>query len=155
MSVRALLRSCATDLLETEPSVTVEQVVACAYRNHRDEFADESERMVLNHARLVVAQILREFIDDDDDPEQLSFEGLGLPSAICVQHEDGTYYVRADKARWHELQAGRRVRVDNVTSAQRKLDRYDEALEELRPHMEAHPDRSVAEAMHARQASVS
>lgn len=148
MSVRALLRECVTDLLDTEPSVTVEQVVACAYRNHRDEFEADAERMVLQSARSIVAQMMRDFTEDDD--EQLTLPGFGLPSAICVQSPNGTYYVRSDKATWPELLAGRQVRADNVTAAQRKLDRYDDALDVLRPLMESHPTVTVADAVRVR-----
>lgn len=146
MSVRSLLRECATDLLDTEPSVTVEQVVNCAYRRHGDVFEAEAERMVMQSARTLVAQMMRELVEDDDDT-QLALAGLTLPSAICVQSPNGTYYVRSDKAVWHELQAGRTVRSSNVTAAQRKLDMYDDTCEGLRPIMEANPCMSVRDAM--------
>jgi hypothetical protein len=34
VNVHAVLRQCALDLLETEPHVTVEHVVNCAYQHH-------------------------------------------------------------------------------------------------------------------------
>lgn len=146
MTITSILRDCATDLLETEPTVTVEQVVNCAYRRHGDEFAAESERLVLASARTIVANLLRDLSDDEDDA-QLSFPGLDLPSAICVQTPDGTYYVRTDKATWLELLAGRDLRMVNVQRAQAKLALYDESVERLREVMEADASLTVAEAI--------
>ena len=144
MNVRAVLRECATDLLDTEPNVTVAQVVGCAYRRHGDVFTTATQQMVEAAARDIVAKLMRD-LTDDDGPAQLSLPGLELPSAIAVQHPDGTYYVRSDKATWDELLAGRQVRESNVSAAQAKLDTYDESLELLRPHMEG-TGRTVAEA---------
>ena len=145
MSITSILRECATDLLETEDKVGVEQVVTCAYRRHADQFAQASEAMVLDAARRIVRGLLRDLSSDDN--EQLSFPSMaGLPSAIAVQTPDGTYYVRQDKATWSELQAGRDVRAENVTRAQAKLDAYDDVLDALRPYMEG-TDRSVADAV--------
>lgn len=145
MNVRAVLRECASDLLDTEPSVTVQQVVACAYRRHGDVFTEATEQMVLASARDIVAALMRDLSSDDEEPQQLALEGLALPSAIAVQSPDGTYYVRSDKATWPELMAGRAIREQNVTAAQRKLYAYDESCETLRPFMEG-SDRTVAEA---------
>lgn len=144
MSVHSVLRECAVDLLDTEPTVTVEQVVACAYRRHGDVFSAEAERMVLQAARTQVAKLMRDLTEDDD---QLVLPSMGLPSAIAVQDPGGTYYVRADKANWSQLQAGRTVRSDNVAAAQRKLDAYDDALDLLRPYMERNPDLTVSAAV--------
>ena len=145
MNVRTVLRECATDLLDTEPNVTVAQVVGCAYRRHGDVFAAASQQMVEAAARDIVAKLMRD-LTDDDGPSQLSLPGLELPSAIAVQHPDGTYYVRSDKATWTELLAGREIREANVSAAQAKLDTYDESLDVLRPHMEG-SGRTVAEAV--------
>lgn len=145
MNVRAVLRECAVDLLDTEPHVTVEQIVGCAYRRHGDSFTEATQQMVLQAARDITAKLMRDLTDDD---EQLALPGVaGLPSAIAVQTENGTYYVRADKANWSELQAGRRVRSDNVAAAQAKLDVYDETLDLLRPFMENDETVTVADAL--------
>lgn len=144
MNVRSVLRECAVDLLDTEPNVTVAQVVGCAYRRHGDVFTTATQQMVEAAARDIVAKLMRD-LTDDDGPAQLSLPGLELPSAIAVQHPDGTYYVRSDKATWSELLAGREVREANVAAAQAKLDTYDESLDLLRPHMEG-TERTVAEA---------
>lgn len=147
MNVHAVLRECAVDLLETEPNVTVERIVGCAYRRHGETFAEHAETMVLAMARTIVAKLLRDLTDDDGD-EQMAFPGFGgLPSAIAVQSPEGTYYVRADKATWPELLAGRDVREENVARAQVKLDAYNDTLDELRPFMEADHRVSVAEAV--------
>lgn len=144
MNVRTVLRECATDLLDTEPNVTVAQVVGCAYRRHGEVFAEASQQMVLAAAKDIVAKLMRD-LTDDDGPSQLSLPGLELPSAIAVQHPDGTYYVRSDKATWDELLAGRDVRESNVSAALAKLDTYDESLGLLRLYMEG-TSRTVAEA---------
>lgn len=145
MNVHAVLRECAVDLLETEPNVTVEQIVFCAHRRHGEAFAEHAEQMVLTAARAIVAKLMRDLTDDD---EQMSFAGFGgLPSAIAVQHPDGTYYVRADKATWSELLAGEDVRAGNVTAAQAKLDAYRDTLEQLAPYMQDDPSLTVAQAV--------
>lgn len=148
MSVRSILRECVTDLLETEPNVTVDQVVDCAYRRHGDAFTAEAEQLILRAARTEVAKLMRDLTDDD---EQQTLPGVSLPSAIAVRTANGTYYVRADKARWHELLAGRELRSDNVAAAQVKLDAYDDTVDLLRPYMAEHPDVTVAAALRVMQ----
>ena len=146
MNVHAVLRECAVDLLETEPNVTVEQIVFCAHRRHGDAFAEHAERLVLAAARTIVAKLMRDLTENDD--EQLSFTGFGgLPSAIAVQTPEGTYYVRADKATWPELLAGEDVRASNVTAAQAKLDAYRDTLEQLAPFMQDDETITVADAV--------
>lgn len=146
MNVHAVLRECAVDLLDTEPNVTVEQIVFCAHRRHGDAFAEHAERLVLAAARAIVAKLMRDLTEDDD--EQLSFTGFGgLPSAIAVQTPEGTYYVRADKATWEELLAGEDVRATNVAAAEAKLAAYRETLEQLAPFMSDSPTLTVAEAV--------
>jgi hypothetical protein len=60
VNVRAVLRECAADLLDTEEHVTVEQVVGCAYRRHGDAFAEATDQMVLAAARDIVARLMRD-----------------------------------------------------------------------------------------------
>lgn len=146
MNVTSILRECANDLLDTEPNVTVEQVVGCAYRRHGDDFAAATERMVLAAARSIVANLMRDLTDDEGDG-QLVLPGLSLPSAIAVQTPDGTYYVRSDKATWPELLAGREVRAQNAAAVMAKLHAYDESLETLRPVMEANQALTVTDAL--------
>lgn len=132
MNIRAVLRECAVDLLNTEEQVTVEQVVFCAKRRHGDSFAEAAEQMVSQAARTLVAEMMRGLAEDEH--QQLSLLS-GLPTAIAVQTEARTYYIRSDKAKWPELMAGRQVRLVNVRRAQAKLDAYNEACETLRPFM--------------------
>lgn len=146
MSITSILRDCATDLLETEPTVTVDQVVGCAYRRHGHEFAEHAEQLVLASARTIVRDLMRN-LADEDETDQLVLPGMALPSAICVQTPDGTYYVRTDKATWPELIAGREVRATNVDRARSKLAAYDESLEKLRDVMEGYNTRTVADAL--------
>lgn len=146
MKIHAVLRECATDLLDTEDHVTVDQVVGCAWRRHGESFAEAQEQMVMVAARTIVRDLLRKMAEDDADNAQGSLFG-GLPAAIAVPTPDGTFYVRADKATWPHLLAGRGVRADNVDAARTKLAAYDETLESLRPLMENDHDLSVAEAV--------
>lgn len=145
MNIHAVLRECAADLLSTEPNVSVDQVVGCAYRRHGEAFAEAQQALVLASARTIVAKLMRD-LTDDDGQQTLDLGNLSLPSAIAVQHPDGTYYVRSDKATWEELMAGRDVREANVAAAQAKLAAYDESCDVLRPHMEG-SNRTVAEAV--------
>lgn len=139
MNVRSVLRECALDLLETESKVSAEHVVRCAYQRHGAVFSDATDKMVRDLARRMAADIMRG-LSDDDGGDQLTIPGLGFPTAIAVVTPDGTYWVRADKATWNELKAGRQQRLDNVNAAVRKLDSYDEGMETVRPHMEHDPD---------------
>lgn len=146
MNIHAVLRECATDLLETEPRVTVEQVVGCAYRRHGDAFIEAREQLVLAAARAIVAKLMRDLAEDDG--EQLAFAGFGgLPSALAIPDPDGTYYVRADKAVWHEVVSSREVRAINAAAVVASLNAYDETMEQLRPFMESNPEMTVAEAV--------
>ena len=146
VNVRAVLRECAVDLLAAETKVSAEHVVRCAYRRHGDLFAEATERMVLEHARRIAADIMRSF-SEDDGGDQLTIPGLGLPTAICVASPDGTYFVRTDKATWPEIEAGERQREQNVEAAQAKLDAYREGKETVRPYMEHDHCVSVADAI--------
>lgn len=146
MKIRTVLRECAVDLLGTEPNVTVERIVSCAWSRHSDAFAEATTQMINQAAREIVANLLRD-LTEDEEQDQLTLPGLGLPSAIAVQTPDGTYYVRSDKATWPELQAGRKVRVENVARAAARLDDYDEALANLAPIMEADHAITVADAL--------
>ena len=101
--------------------------------------------MVLAAAKTIVAKLMRD-LTDDDGQQTLGFTDLELPSAIAVQHPDGTYYVRSDKANWDELMAGRALRESNVVAAQAKLDAYDESCDLLRPYMDG-TGRTVADAV--------
>jgi hypothetical protein len=146
MSVRSVLRECALDLLETESKVSAEHVVKCAYARHGEMFAEETEKMVLDHARKVAADIMRSF-SDDDGGEQLTIPGLGFPTAIGVVTPDGNYWVRTDKATWPEIEAGERQRMANVDAAVAKLDSYREGKELVRPYMEHDHSVDVAAAI--------
>lgn len=146
MKVRTVLRECAVDLLATEPNVTVERVISCAQVRHADVFAEATEQMIHQAAREIVAKLMRDLAEDDPEAQQ-TLPGLGLPSAIAVQTPDGTYYVRSDKATWPELQAGRRLRVENVDRAMSKLNDYDEALADLEPIMAEDHSLTVADAL--------
>jgi hypothetical protein len=126
VNVRTILRECAVDLLDTEPQVTIGQVVNCAYRRHGDAFNEAAEAMILAAAKDIVRDVLRDLSEDEEAPEQLSLDGMAFPSAIAVATPDGTYYVRTDKATWPELEAGRSSREHNVAAALAKLDAYDE-----------------------------
>lgn len=148
MNIHAVLRECATDLLDTEPNVTVNSVVSCAYRRHGDAFVEAQQALVRQAATTIVRNLMRDLTSDDESP-QLSLPGLDLPSAIAVQTDTGTYYVRSDKATWSELEAGEDVRAGNVAAAQSKLDTYRESMELLRPFMEGNPSVTVADAVRA------
>lgn len=137
------LRECATDLLDTEDTVRVEQVVFCTQQRYPDVFAEQTEALVRSAAMKVVKDLLRQFTSDDHKPEQLTLAGLSLPTAIVVG--DGEV-VRADKATWEQLLIGREFRRKNVEAAQSMLDTYDESLDSLRPAMEG-TTLTVAEAV--------
>lgn len=145
-SLRSVLSECAAhELSKGRPNV--EDIIDCAYRNHRDLFEQESLRLVRSACRSIVKELMRA-AGDDDSGEQLELPGVRLPAAIAIRNDDGTvYYVRSDRATWPELLAGERERQLNVVAAGEKLKQYRDALARLRPLMADHPDRTVAEAL--------
>lgn len=146
LNITSIIRECALDLLETEPKVSAEHVVKCAYGRHPEVFAEEAEAMALTSARKIAASIMRSF-SEDDSGDQLTMPGLGFPTAIAVVTPDGNYFVRADKAVWAEVEAGEQQRVSNVDRAVAKLDAYREGKEIVRPYMEPDPLCTVAQAV--------
>jgi len=153
MNIHAVLRECATHLLDSEDEVTVDHVIDYAYELHGDTFIEHQQQMVRSAAKTIVAKLMRDL--SADDAEQLSFPGFpGLPSAIAVRGESGTYYKRHDKCNLFEVEVGRLVRSDNATAALKKLDQYDEALELLRPYMQHDPRMTVADAIRAMNGEV-
>lgn len=136
MTLADALRECATDLLQSEPWVSVEQVVKCTRARFPEEFRAEQDRLIEQAARRQAKSILGRFTDDDD--EQMELDGIaGLPAAVAVQGEDAEWrYINVHKCTLAHLEAGRKVRIQNVEAAQAKLDEYDEAVAKLRPYMQ-------------------
>lgn len=144
-TLNSILTECATDLLDTEDVVDVDQVVACAYSRYGDVFTQETERLVLDAARRIARNVMRDLSDDDTEQR---LPGIHLPSAIAMPRPDGSFgYVSAEKATWAVLQAGRELRITNVDRAVAKLDLYDATLARLRPFMEADPNLTVMDAL--------
>lgn len=138
----------AVDRKLGEGRVTAGDIAMYAQREYADVLHDESSRLMREALHRLIKRELSQRTDGDEGEQPLP--GLGLPSAIYVPGSED-YYVRADAATWGELVAGRRVRVDNITHAERRLTQYDDALDRLRPYMAAAPERSVAEALRAMQ----
>lgn len=145
-----LVTACVEDTVRGS-RCTVEDVVRCVYQRHGDA-VDEHGAYLAHHA---VAEIVRKSLrrmSNEGEAEQLSLPGVSLPATIAVlDEESGQYeYVDAHVATWRDLESGRHERLRNVAAAQARLDEYDAALRELRPHMEG-TTRSVAEALRAMQ----
>lgn len=148
MKLSEALRLCANDLLETEPDVTIEQVVLCAEARYPNVIYDEQARLVRNAAMSEAKKILGQLSEDEDDRGQLSLPGLDLPTVLGVQDTNGDYrYIRTDKATWADIIAAESLREINVARAQMKLDRFREARGALAPFMETNPTVTVAEAL--------
>lgn len=147
-TVRAVLRECILDLAETERTVSPEHVVRCAYQRHGDLFVEAQQKMVLDHARRLAADMMRAMTEDEGG-EQLTIPGLGFPTLINVVTPDGGYFIRTDKATWPEIEAGERQRERNVDNAVAKLDAYREGKETVRPYMEHDHAVTVLEAIAA------
>lgn len=154
MKVAEAVRTCALEMLETDPSVSTTSIVRCAKSRFPECFEDEGERLADSAARRLASVLMKSLSEDEDAQEQLVFSDLVLPTAIAVPTADGDYeYVRTDKATWAQLVAGRSLRELNVERAQAKLRRYDRSLGELQPFMADYPDRTVAEAARLRDGS--
>jgi hypothetical protein len=130
--------------------VEARDVVRKARMLHGDVFEREQERLVMEAAGRIAKAI-----SENDQPPLLSLSGLAVPTAIAVPHEKGGfYYVRTDKATWTQLLAGERTRATNIERAAARLDAYRESIAYLRPAMERHPNRTVAEAVEIMKGSV-
>ncbi len=102
-----------------------------------------------------IAKAIMKELSENDQPPLLSLSGLAVPTAIAVPKEKGGfYYVRTDKATWRQLLAGERTRAANVERAAARLDAYRESIAYLRPALERHPNRTVAEAVEIMRGSV-
>ena len=107
------------------------------FRNHAKSIEDEAVNWLRKYAR-----------SREEADAQLPLPDFKLPGVIAVRQEGGEVrYVRTDKCRWEELQAGRAERIRHVMAAQDKLDAYDRSLDFLRPRMANDPDMTVAEAL--------
>lgn len=139
MSLHSILAETTHALLDSDFRITATDVVERARKNNEAIFAAETDKLVMDAARRIVKEILRDLTQDDHaaSDDQVILPGLVLPSAIAVEDEGGNfYYVKAQKATRQELQAGRAQRVSNVLRAQKRLDQYDETLELLLPLMD-------------------
>lgn len=88
--------------------------------------------------RSAILKILKRLAHEQTEDEDSQLSLFGFPSVIAVPLDsekkgDGYYYIATPKANLKELEAGRNLRVENILRAQAKLDRYDEALESVRP----------------------
>lgn len=137
-NVHQAVAECVDIVLEVSERATVDDIVSCAWDRHADLLAEHGNQLVWQQVRNLVKNIMRErSSDDDDETVQQTIPGLGLPSAIAIPTGGNAYeYVRSDKATWEDLLAGRTTRESNIVHAQRQLDRYDRALDALRPFME-------------------
>jgi len=144
---RALLRDVATDLLTSQPTVTVSDIVDLAMSKDPVLYDDEIVARARRDAENEAAQILRRLTEDDDD-SQLTLPGLELPTAICLPNGEGpTEWILTAKANWRQLQIGRDLRVENIAHAQAALDRYDTSLRRLEPIMAHQLDMIVLDAL--------
>lgn len=132
-TLNAVIRHTAAHLLDRHPGTTPDEIFDHAWANHRDVMTGESERLIRNAGIRIAKEVMRNLSSDDQDGQQ-RLPGVDLPSAIAVPIADGYVYVRSDKATLAQLDAGRTVRVGNVEAAAAALDRYDRAIERLRPH---------------------
>lgn len=137
-NIRGAVSECVDIVLDDNERATVDDIVSCAWDRHGDTLLEHGQQMVWQQVRSIVKSIMRERSqDDDDDSAQQTIPGLGLPSAIAIPVGGNTFeYVRSDKATWDDLIAGRATREANIVHAQRQLDRYDRAVDTLRPFME-------------------
>ena len=146
-TLMSILYDAATSLLESRDRVEGRDVVQKARMLHADIFEREQERLLMEAAGRIAKAIMKE-LSENDQPPLLSLSGLAVPTAIAVPKEKGGfYYVRTDKATWSQMLVGEQVRAANVERAAAKLDAYRESVGYLRPAMEGHPNRTVAEAM--------
>jgi len=152
LTLPAMLRSCADSLLENEHEVRPSDVVECALARYPDQMESHRDRLIYQAAQHIVKAMLRHESESADD--QMQLDGLAFPRAIAVRSNADVYYVRADKAVFHEVEAGYDERVRNVTSAIAKRDAYEAGMERLRPIMADHPEMTVAEALDIERAAL-
>ncbi len=148
-----ILNESAVVLLDERRRVEATDVVLRARRQHADLFEMETERLIMQAARRIAKEVMKDLSEDDESStsSQLTLLDLALPTAIALpatdEGGDGFTYIRSDKATWSELLVGGNVRDRNVERAQAKRDAYWESVDVLRPIMEKQPNLTVAEAM--------
>lgn len=135
--LRNILRECANHLFEIQDVVHPDQIVECARRGYPQVFTIETERLVMDAARRLAKQLLRDQANDDEDETQPRLPGISLPSAIAIPENDEYVYVRSDKATLSQLEAGETIRLHNVEAAVAALDRYRASVIRLKPHFDA------------------
>lgn len=103
--------------------------------------ADDMQTHADYLCRSAILKILKRLAHEQTEDEDSQLSLFGFPSVIAVPLDSETkgdryYYVETQRANLQELEAGRNLRVENILRAQARLDRYDAALESVRPMLE-------------------
>lgn len=106
--------------------------------DHPDEVAEHAAALI---KRAVDSEIKALCNERPEDTGQVALFP-GLPAAIVVA--DGVARP-LNHCTWADLMVGRVERVENIAHAEKALERYDKDLDRVRPHLEPHPERTVAD----------
>lgn len=151
MSLRQIVADAWDAALDREQSVEISHVVDTVIASHPDlirAHGDELARGALG--RYVRELARREAQDEGEAGGQLALGGFPAVIAIPGGGPNGHRYMRATKATWPDLAAGRAIRAKNVERAQARLDAYDESLADFRPFMEG-TNKTLADALRETQ----
>jgi hypothetical protein len=90
---------------------------------------------------------LKRVMRDQEEDEQEDFPGLGFPRVITLPGPDGTCLKLASFATWEELVAALELRDTNIDRASARRERFSNAMKQVRPFMEGHPEVRVCDVM--------
>lgn len=141
MSIRPLIRQRIAALFADGQDVERAKVTEQFIAEHPDEIAEHIDDFVRKTVNAEIKALCNEH------PESVGQLALfpGLPAAIVIA--DGLARP-LNRCTWDDLMIGRTERVENIAHAEKSLDRYDDELDRLRPHLESRPGRTVADVRH-------
>lgn len=132
--ITATVREVLQEALAAGDRVVLSELADRVFETRADVMQTHADYLCRSAILKILKRLAHEQTEDEDS--QLSL--FGFPSVIAVPLDsekkgDGYYYKATPKATLKELEAGRNLRVENILRAQAKLDRYDEALDSVRP----------------------
>lgn len=138
--------NCIEDQLGSDDAVLPGEVTEMVMELFPELVEERATDLIKRCITRWVKDIMRAQTTEDD--EQYPIPGLVLPTAIAIPTSTGDIrYLRTDKARWQDLEAGLKMRNINIARANAKLRRYVESMDRLRPIMQGKPRMTVAQAI--------
>lgn len=135
LSLGAVVEAVIERLLAQGIRATPEAINRVIEKDYMDVLVEHRTRL----GEVQIWKMARDYsrgVEEEDERAQLDLPLMGIPRRLIVSSDGVSYVQDRDKATWPELEVGRRFRVENVTRAQVRLDRYEDGLRRVRPVME-------------------